>query len=1075
MKIHKILFTILFFSTLKCLIVAQSTDPSFDLRGMRFRSIGPAAMSGRITAIAVDPTDDNVIYAGAASGGVWRSRSGGTKWEPIFDSAPTQGIGSIAINPHNPDDIWVGTGEGNPRNSQNFGAGIFRTLDGGKTWNCMGLQQTRTIHRVIVHRDNPDIVWVASLGSAYGPNDDRGVFKTTDGGKTWRKSLFVNNLTGCAELVADPRNPNKLIAAMWEYQRWPWFFKSGGKGSGLYISYDGGDTWSRRTEKDGLPAGELGRFGLAIAPSNPDVVYALVEAKDNALYKSTDGGQNWRKMADKNQGDRPFYYSELYVAPDNENTIYSIASMITRSIDGGRTFDQWIGYWRIHPDHHAFWIHPNNGKFIINGNDGGLNITHDGGKTWRYADNIPVGQFYHLNVDMERPYNIYGGLQDNGSWVGPSSIWNSGGLRNSAWQEVFFGDGFDVLPQRDNPRYVFAMYQGGNLAHIDRQTGDTREIQPLHEDGTLLRWNWNAAIAQDPFRDHGIYFCSQMVHYSPDLGNTWETISPDLTTNDTSKMHQSQSGGLTLDATNAENHCTIIAIAPSPVQKGVIWVGTDDGQVQVTRDGGKTWENTTKNLPDAPKNAWVPQIEVSTRNAGEAWVVINNYRQNDWDAYLYHTTDYGKSWKRKASPKQVDAFCLSVVQDPVEPNLVFLGTDRGLYYSLDYGTNWTHWPTTNMAGGSTSVLPSVPVQDMKIHPRDGDLVLGTFGRAFWVLDNLTALRKLAATKTLEKAPIFKVFEPQEAVLARFTSYQGPRFVADETFIGDNKSPNARIPVYISTLKKEDTTDKKDDKKGDKKDEKKEPKKDAKPAAPKKEKVTVWVMDMQGDTIRRFKTDVDTGYTHITWNLDTKGVAMPTNTEPDKDRLEPGGGPAALPGTYKVKLKYGTHFDSTTVRVIEDPRMNTTLESRKARSAAIREFYGTAERATKAYKRLQDAEKTIQLVESQWVNVPDSLKTDPIKLGGAIRDSIAVLKELFFAQKEPKGIQRNPDALNDHLYRALGYLNDSPGAPSQTAQLAIGIAERNTERIVARIDALFNNQWKEYRAKAELVKYSLFKE
>ncbi|MGI9159563.1 MAG: VPS10 domain-containing protein, partial [Saprospiraceae bacterium] len=561
------------------------------LKSINIRAIGPGAMSGRITAITTHPADTRIIYAGAASGGVWRSKSGGTNWTPIFDKAPTQSVGAIAINPHNPDEIWVGTGEGNPRNSQNFGLGIFRSLDGGETWTCMGLEKTRAIHRILLHRDDPKVIWVAALGAATGPNEDRGVFKSTDGGATWKKVLYTNDLSGCADLVADPHNPNKLFAAMWEYRRWPWFFKSGGAGSGLYVSYDGGENWAKRTDKDGLPEGEIGRIGLAIAPSNPDVVYALVEAKENALYKSTDGGKKWRKMADKNQGDRPFYYHELYVDPLHENTLYSVHSQITKSIDGGRTFDSWVNYGRIHPDHHAFWINPNNPQHIINGNDGGINITYDGGNTWRYAENIPVGQFYHVNVDNELPYNIYGGLQDNGTWVGPSAVWKSGGMRNSEWQEVYFGDGFDAMPQKDNPRYCFAMSQGGELGHIDRLTGETRYIKPLHPEGIELRWNWNAALAQDPFNNQGLYFCSQFVHYSPDLGHSWRLLSPDLTTNDTSKQHQDISGGLTYDATNAENYCTILAVAPSPLEKNVIWIGTDDGNLQLTRDGGKTWEN----------------------------------------------------------------------------------------------------------------------------------------------------------------------------------------------------------------------------------------------------------------------------------------------------------------------------------------------------------------------------------------------------------------------------------------------------------------------------------------------------
>ncbi len=1045
--------------------MAFAQTASDALKTMRIRSIGPAAMSGRITAIAVDPNNPNIIYAGAASGGLWRSTSGGTNWKPLFDKAPTQAVGSVAINPHNPDEIWVGTGEGNPRNSQNFGAGIFRSLDGGKNWTCMGLEKTRTIHRVIIHRDNPQILWAASLGSTYGPNEERGIFKTTDGGKTWRKVLYVNDLTGCAEMVVDPSNPNKIIAAMWEYRRWPYFFKSGGKGSGMHVSFDGGETWERRNDKDGLPEGELGRFGLAISKSNPNVVYALVEAKENALYKSTDGGFKWRKMADKGQGDRPFYYSEIYVDPADENTLYSLYSQISKSIDGGKTFDNWVSYWKIHPDHHAFWINPNNNKHIINGNDGGLNITLDGGETWRYCENIPVGQFYHINLDNETPFNIYGGLQDNGSWVGPSAAWKNSGMRNSEWQEIYFGDGFDVVPQRDNARYMFAMSQGGELSRIDRQTGKNQYIKPLHPDNVELRWNWNAGIAQDPHRDHGIYFGSQFLHYSPDLGTTWQILSPDLSTNDTSKLHFNESGGLTLDATSAENHCTIIAIAPSPVEKGTVWVATDDGNLQLTRDGGKTWTNFADKLPECPKAAWIPQVEVSEKNAGEAFVVVNNYRQNDWNAYLYHTTDYGRKWTRLASPKNVGAFCLSVVQDQSQPNLLFLGTDQGLYFSLDYGKIWQKWHNEG--------FPSVPVQDMKIHPKTGDLVLGTFGRAIWVLDNLAPLRALAQENYLDKP--FKLFQPQAGILANYISYQGPRFVANETYQGDNKGTSVSIPVWRKNIKK--TEEKKDDKKEDK--DKKDDK-DKKPTrgggSKTKEKAVVYIMDMKGDTIRRFNSEIDTGYTSINWWMDTKGTPFPSNREPDKEQLEPGGGPTALPGNYKVVVKMGDHRDSVFVTIIDDPRTPEPLAVRQARYDAQKAFGKNIEKATAAYKRLKDAEKTIALVEGQWTNVPDSLKKDALKLGSAAKDSIGVLKSLFFSQKEnQKGIQPDSKDLNSDFWSAVNYIGESAGAPNQNAQIATKKAEATLANTLARVDKFFAEQWKPYREKAETVKYSLFKE
>jgi len=1067
-------------------VAHAQNKPAFSsetLKTMHVRNIGPGAMSGRITAIAVDPTHPEVIYAGAASGGVWRSKSGGTAWEPIFDKAPTQGVGSIAVNPRNPDEIWVGTGEGNPRNSQNFGAGIFKTINGGKDWVCMGLQNTRTIHRVVLHRDNPDVIFAASLGSTYGPTEDRGVFKSTDGGKTWKKTLYVNDLTGCAELVADPQNPNKLFAAMWEYQRWPWFFKSGGKGSGLYVSHDAGETWEKRTDKDGLPEGDLGRLGLAVAKSNPDIVYALVEAKENALYKSTDGGKNWQKMADKGQGDRPFYYSEIYVDPKNENRVYSIYTYISRSEDGGKTFSTWAG-WTIHPDHHAFWISPDNPNYIINGNDGGLNITLDGGKTWRYAENIPVGQFYHVETDNEWPYNVYGGLQDNGSWVGPSAVWKSGGIRNSDWQEVYFGDGFETMPRKDDPRYIFAQSQGGELSLIDRETGASNYLKPLHPDGsTYLRFNWNSALAQDPHRSHGIYFGSQFVHYSSDLGQNWQIISPDLTTNDTSKMHQDISGGLTFDATNAENHCTIIAINPSPVQAGVVWVGTDDGNVQLTRDGGKNWENFGSKLPDAPKNGWIAAIEASPVNAGEAFVVLNNYRQNDWQPYLYHTTDFGKKWKRLVSPKNLPTsngvnggnYCLSVVQDTEVPNLIFLGTEQGLYVSINYGESWVLLPS--------EALPPVPIFDMKIQQRDGDLVLGTFGRGIWILDNLATLRELARSGASLLDQPFKLLPAQPGILAEFRSFDGPRFAVDATYEAENKGTAVMIPVWVKPgLKKAEKPKKETD--GDKKEGKKEEKKGGeggksatgKAPTAKKEKATVMVFSMAGDTLRRFKTELDSAFSsRIWWGMETKGVRFPSKNDPGPDQLEPWGGPQVLPGEYWVKADYMGYRDSVKVKVMDDPRLSISAADRAARNAAVLDMHKVVERTTKAYDRLKEAEKTIGLIESQFANVPDSLKKEVNKLGSSIKDSIGVLKEKFFQHKEVKGIQRNPNVLVSQIRKAIGYIGGGVGAPNASTQTAITSAKKEADALIESVNLLFDTKWKEYREKVEAIKFSVFKE
>ncbi len=613
------------------------------------RSIGPGGMSGRITAIDVVLSDTDIMYAGTASGGLWKSSSAGITWKPIFDNQITASIGAVAVQQSNPDVIWVGTGEGNPRNSLNGGYGVFKSIDGGKSWKSMGLEKTRHIERVLIDPSNPNVVYVGAIGSPWGEHAERGVYKTTNGGKSWRKILFVNNKTGIGDLVMDPENPNKLIAAMWEHKRDPWFFKSGGPGSGLYISYDGGENWSKRTEKDGLPKGELGRIGIAIAKNKTNIVYALIESKKNALYKSEDGGFKWKKINDKRDiGNRPFYYSDIEVDPENENRVYSIFTYVNVSQDGGKNFSQLMPAYGVdngvHPDHHAWWIHPEDGSFMIDGNDGGLNITRDGGKTWRFVGNIPVAQFYHISVDNEFPYNVYGGMQDNGSWRGPSYVWKTQGIRNSYWQEIAFGDGFDVVPDLDDSRYGYAMSQQGYVSRYDWITGNNYIVRPTHVDPKInLRFNWNAAIGQDPFDNSTVYFGSQFVHKSTDKGLTWNTISPDLTTNDPEKQKQSESGGLTLDATGAENHCTLLVIEPSPIEKDMLWVASDDGRVHFTTDGGINWTDVSKNIKGLPKGSWITQIKASNKNKGEALLVANDYRRFNYTPYAYRTKNYGKN------------------------------------------------------------------------------------------------------------------------------------------------------------------------------------------------------------------------------------------------------------------------------------------------------------------------------------------------------------------------------------------------------------------------------------------------
>lgn len=1028
------------------------------LKGMEPRNVGPAGMSGRITAIDVVESNNDIMYVGAASGGIWKSESGGIKWEPIFDDYGAASIGAIDIHQKNPSIIWVGTGEGNPRNSQSSGAGVYKSIDGGRSFELMGLEGTRNIHRVIVHPENPDIVYVGAQGSAWGPSEDRGVFKTTDGGKTWNKILYVNNHTGIGDMVMDPKNPNKIFAAMWEFKRWPWFFESGGEGSGLYMTLDGGEKWTELTSDDGLPEGELGRMGIAIAPSNNNVVYAHVESKENGIYRSADGGFTWELRQtvkeDSDVGTRPFYYAEIYVDPFNENTVYSIHTYITKSTDGARSFESLYPYYNwIHPDHHAFWLSHTNPGFMLDGNDGGFNITYDGGDTWRFVDNIPVGQFYHVNVDNKIPYNIYGGMQDNGSWQGPAYVWRSGDIRNAYWEELYFGDGFDVVVDQSDDRYVYAMSQQGNVGRVDLETGAGKFVRPTHPDGEELRFNWNSAINFDPFDDETIYFGSQYVHKSTDRGESWEIISPDLTTNDSTKQRQFESGGITMDATGAENFTTVLAIEPSPLKKDLIWAGTDDGKIHITRDGGAKWTDLTKNIKGVPAGSWVAQIKASRFNEGEAVAVINNYRRDDWGVYVMRTTDYGKKWTNIAKDKGVEGYALSFVQDLVEPNLMFLGTEFGLYVSIDGAKNWTKW---------TNEYPTVSTYDMVIHPREHDLVIGTFGRAFWVLDDIRPLRELAKNGADELKKPIKVFSAPDAYQANWRQARAVRFSGDGMFAGANRPAGAMLTYSVNSekLQAEGKTD----------DESKK--------SAKKEKVTIEVFDMSGEKIRTFdRTPEQDGINRTSWRMDRKGLRGASRRKARPNSPEPSGGDV-LPGTYKVKFTYGGYSDSTMVKVMSDPRIDVSMAALR-KSAELRdEVAQLSNTLAKATDQLIDAGEIVKTYET--LAKADSRDKKELKeindankqVGKQIED---LLDMVFGAPDNRQGITRNPAPNTmQALFAPFRYLRNDFDGPGKTEQNLLRLAEEEVEKAISKINTFFDNDWNAYQKKMEAADFKLFK-
>lgn len=1036
--------------------IAQS-DMDFELfKEVKARNIGPAGMSGRVTAIDVDLSDEDRIFVGTASGGVWLSENGGISWEPVFDDVETLSIGAIKINQSNPAEIWVGTGEGNPRNSQNSGAGIYRSIDGGQTWTFKGLKNTRVIHRIAIDETKSGVVYVGSQGAAWGNSPDRGVYKTTDAGDSWEKILYINDGTGVADMVMDPHNPNKLIVAMWEYGRKPWFFNSGGEGSGIHITYDGGASWKKVSADDGLPKGDLGRIGVAISRSNPKVIYALVEAKENALFKSQDGGASWRKISThENMGNRPFYYSEIYVDPMNENRVYSLWTYLSKSEDGGKTFDIIADYDNnVHPDHHAFWIHPTKPSFLINGNDGGMNISRDMGKNWRFVNNLPVGQFYHVNVDNEFPYNVYGGMQDNGSWAGPGFALKRGGITNHDWQEVFFGDGFDVAPLPTDSRYVYAMSQGGNIGLVDRKTGVTKFVKPNNADTTDLRYNWNAPLALKEGTDCSLYFGSQFVHYSEDCGQSWTIISPDLTTNDTSKQHQDISGGLTYDATNAENNTTLIAIAPSAVDDQVIWAGSDDGRLHISRDHGGTWTDVYNRLPGAPRAGWIPQIRTSHTSAGEAWVVVNNYRQNDWRAFLYHTSDYGNTWQRTVDDQDVNGFVTSIIQDKNEPNLLFLGTDVGLYISFDKGSTWHKWDEG---------FPSVQIRDMAIQETFDDLVLGTFGRAFWIIDDIGVFRALAKEKYTDSA--FDIVSTSPAYLSETRSYQGIRFYGQGEFEGDNKGTNPVMSIWVKPENKKAEDSKKKDESKDKKKSKGE-----------KDKIQFVVIDTDGDTIRHFSREVskDKGLQRISWNLRSDGVAYPSRRDRPED-ADPPTGTDVLPGTYRIVATYGDHTDSIDVLVKMDPRVEITQSDIADMKSDMTDFEPYITRSTEAFDKIKKAKNSVALIEKLTTTLQDTTKEQVEKMNKDIMEQLTTLEELFVEKEGIKGIQRNPNTLSAYLGGARRYLGGSVGAATPNAIIAVEKAKSKVEEVEKVVNAFFDTQWPTYQKSIKAQDFDLFKE
>lgn len=1050
-----ILFLALLLTTSLCAF-AQQVDLSKQFKNLKPRNIGPAGMSGRVTAIDAVWTNPDHIFLGTASGGVWKTENGGASWTPVFDEQSIQNIGSVAITQSNPSVVWAGTGEGNPRNSVSLGEGIYKSLDGGKTWKCMGLQKTRNIHRILIDPNNPDIVYAGVMGNPFAEHAERGLYKTTDGGDSWELILHTNDTSGVGDMVMDPSNPNKLFVNMYQHKRTPWSLKGGGQGSGFYVTYDAGKTFKKLGKEEGLPAGEYGRIGISISRTDPNRVYALVEATKNGLYKSEDGGLKWELVNSDPTvvTNRAFYFQDIAVDPKNENRLYNINQMISVSEDAGKTFRTIIPYSGIHPDHHAWWIHPVDANFIIDGNDGGIGISRDRGKTWQFDEKLPLGQFYHINVDNQLPYHVMGGLQDNGSWHGPSYVWIRSGIRNAYWQGVNGGDGFDVLPDPEDPNWVYSMSQGGNVNRYNLATGEKWGIRPPRPDmKTRQRFNWNAAIAQDPFDKSTIYYGSQFINKSSNKGASWEIISPDLTTNDSAKIDQSSNGGISVDITGAENYCTTIAIEPSAKQPGIIWAGTDDGNVQLTTDNGKTWTSFRGKIPGLPPGAWIPQIRASRYQAGEAFVVANDYRRGDLKPYIFRTTDFGKTWSRIVDEKKVTGYALSLIQDPVEPNLIFVGTEQGLWISFDNGNSFQQF---------RNGYPSVSTYDLAIQEREADLAIATFGRALWILDDIRPLRKIAAGKGHLFTQKITAFEAPQAYQANIKNPSGIEYSIWGSYEGENRKTGAALSFFINKTSADTGKNKLAD------------------------TAIVKIYDAGNVQVRTLRIKADSGFNRFYWGLEGKGVQQQTggggrrgggrgsNRSGD---AEPGGLPVD-PGTYKVVLSVGKDLsDSMLVVVNDDPKAPVSKEVRTAIRKANTRLDTSSLKLVKLTDRLMEADDIVKKIEASFKDM-DQKQVDTLrKTGKAMQDSIKAIREQITGKlQEKQGYGNVPQVtVNSIVGEARSYVLSKNIAPGTQEERLMVDAENIVAEVLTRANTFFEGKWKQYRALAESTPVKLFKD
>ena len=1043
----------------------SSSDKSMEkFKSLDFREIGPAVMGGRIDDFAVVESNPNIVFVGIASGGVFKTTNNGTTWEPVFDKEAVSTIGDIAIAPSDPSIIWVGSGEPNNRQSSSWGDGIYKSTDAGKTWKNMGLGETHHIGRVLVNTKNPDVVYAAALGHLWGPNPERGVYKTSDGGKNWSQVLKISNDTGVSDIAMDPESPDTLYAASYTRRRTPFGYNGGGSESAIYKTTDGGASWKKLSK--GLPyenGGETGRIGLDVYRKDPNIVYALVQHEKGGIYRSEDKGETWHKMSDTDP--RPSYYSQVRIDPNNDLRIWVLGASMYFSEDGGKTFST-RRVQKIHGDFHALWIDPADSNHLITGSDGGIHWSYDNGRTWDFLNDIAIGQFYEIALDNEKPYHICGGLQDNGSWCGPSATLSRDGIVNEDWTLIHGGDGFYAAIDTAEPWIVYTESQDGYLARRDMRTGQQREIKPEAKYGDPhYRFQWNSPVAVSAIDHQTVYYGGNYFFKSTDRGDSWTRLGSDLTSGvDRNKL---QIFGKTPDKKTLSRHDgveefpTITTISESPLTANVLWAGTDDGNVQVSRDAGKTWTNVAPKVPGVPKGTYVSRVVASRTSEGAAFVAFDGHRSDDYNIYIFSTSDYGETWKLIRNGIPDTAGSVHVVREhPRNTNLLFAGSEFGLWISFDRGANWTAFKNN---------FPTVPVDDIELQATYNDLVLATHGRSIWIFDDLTPLEKMNSSVA---SGDFTFFPPRSATLFHIVNRRWS--AGQKMFVAKNPPPGAILNYYLKTAlpatepKKED--EKKDSDKSEraaatqpaqaatKKDEPAQQQKETGPAetakqpiqaadkeekvAEKKEaKVKITVTDQDGKVVREIDGPAAAGVNRANWDLRYNSPA-----EPSPQQLEAIAagydfgprGPFVEPGEYTINIKAGDKDATQKVTVAADPRLALSAEDRAARHTAIDQLYAMAKSTDKDRKTILGIQTALKSARESWkkeAEKKDGLKI-PADIGKAADDLQKKVDDVALKyQREQQGLGNagppfdwRPDPLPAQVQDLMQNLDEFAAAP-----------------------------------------------